>query len=109
MASIGRDEEESAPPSPVPLMMLLVVAISNSVRPSINKTSDPVRRPLLLDDHDLPPGAVTTPGRSSSKRKKLRPFNGSATIVWLLTVPPRVEEVVLIAGASSVTVTVWVC
>jgi len=44
------------------------------------------------------PGVLTFPGRRSSKRSKFRPFKGRAFISWLLTVPPMVASVVLIAG-----------
>ena len=77
--------------------------------PSMTTVSFPPRRPFVLAELGLPPTEVTTPGRSWSKRSKLRPFKGSALTVWLLMVPPKVASVVSMAGTSPVTVTVWVC
>ena len=49
------------------------------------------------------------PGAVAARRWKLRPFRGRAFITEFSTVPPRVASVVSTAGASDVTVTVWVC
>jgi hypothetical protein len=57
-----------------------------------------VRRPLALEVPVPDPGVLTLPGRKSSKRSKLRPFKGSSTIDWLLTVPPSTASVVLIVA-----------
>src|ERR1700719_660955 len=75
MASMGRSEDAS-PVRYEAFNTLAPVLGDIWERPSIIVRSAPVRMPLVLWSPVPDPTGVTTPGRSCSKRSKLRPFRG---------------------------------